>query len=229
MPIEINVDAPALDDDLRATAASLSFPTLGHFLEQGFVDPEIRTMTGPVKLVGRAVTVRTVVPDSALVHRATDLLRPGDVLVVDAGGEGRHAPVGEMVALAATARGATGIVVDGMCTDLEEIRAMGIGLFARGTSLLTTKLHGLPEGGINVPVLCGGVRVEPGHVVLADGNGVAVLAPEVLTGVLDAVRASDAGEEELRAHVEAGGSLAERTGATRLVHDALGARAVRSA
>ncbi len=229
MPITINLDAPALDDDLRAAAAALSFPTFGHFLEQGFVDPAIRAMTGPVKLVGRAVTVRTVVPDSALVHRATDLLRPGDVLVVDAGGEERHAPVGEMVALAAKVRGATAIVVDGMCTDLAEIGAMGIALFARGTTLLTTKLHGLPEGGINVPVLCGGVRVDPGDAVLADDNGVAVLAPEELRRVVDAVRASDVGEEDLRAHVEAGGSLAERTGATRLVDEALGAGAVRLA
>lgn len=223
MAIEMNIEAPRPDERLLAAAAEVSFPTLGHLLEEGFVDPGIRVMTTPVKLVGRAITVRTVVPDSALVHRATDVLAPGDVLVVDAGGETRHAPVGEMVALAAKARGAVGIVVDGVCTDVEEIRAMGIALFARGTSLLTTKLHGLAEGGINVPVLCGGVRVDPGQIVLADENGVAVLAPEVLEGVLDAVRASEANENELRAHVQGGGSLAERSGARGLLDSALGA------
>ena len=68
------------------------------------IDPAIRAMVTPAKMIGRAVTVRITAPDSVLVHKATELLEPGDALVIDIGGDTRHAPVGEMVALAAQER-----------------------------------------------------------------------------------------------------------------------------
>src|ERR671916_269055 len=169
----------ALPAELRAALAAVSFPTIGHFLEAGFVDPDIRAMVTPVKIVGRAVTVRITAPDSVLVHKATELIEPGDALVIDIGGDTRHAPVGEMVALAARERGGVAIVLDGVCTDIVEIRAMGLPVFARGTSVLTTKLHGLKTGAVNGPVACGGVVVRPGDVVLADDNGVLILPVDV--------------------------------------------------
>lgn len=214
---------PALDSDLRASLNKLSFPTVGHFLEEGFVSPAIRPMLRPVKVVGTAVTVRITAPDSVLVHKATELLRPDDVLVVDTGGDARHAPVGEMVALAAQTRGAAAIVVDGVCTDVVEIEEMGMPVFARGTSLLTTKLHGLRDGAMNVRVSCGGVVVNPGDAVLADDNGVLVLAPEVARRVIEKVQESDAKEVSVRERVIGGELLADLSGAGRILDDLLAA------
>ncbi len=207
----------ALPDELRAALAAVSFPTIGHFLEEGFVDPAIRAMVTPVKIVGRAVTVRTTAPDSVLVHKATEMLQPGDALMIDIGGDTRHAPVGEMVALAARERGAVGIVLDGVCTDIVEIRAMGMPVFARGTSVLTTKLHGLQAGSINAPVSCGGVVVRPGDVVLGDDNGVLVLSAAVAQAVVERARASDEREPATREFLRGGGSLPELTGANATV------------
>lgn len=217
MGIQIRPMPPALSSTLRDDLIGVSFPTIGHFLEEGFVDPAIRAMVTPVKIAGRAVTVRITAPDSVLVHKVTELLEPGDVVVIDTGGDTRHAPVGEMVALAAKSRGAAGIVIDGVCTDIVEIREMQFPVFARGTSVLTTKLHGLNTGGINIPVTCGGVVVNPGDVVLGDDNGVLILHPDVAQSVIDRARASDAREPETRAFLRQGGSLPERTGANRIV------------
>jgi regulator of RNase E activity RraA len=213
-----------LDPALREALAGVSFPTIGHFLEAGFVDPEVRAMVTPVKIVGRAVTVRITAPDSVLVHKVTELLEPGDAVVIDTGGDRRHAPVGEMVALAAKCRQAAAIVVDGVCTDIVEIRAMEFPVFARGTSVLTTKLHGLNSGEINGPVTCGGVVVQPGDVVLADDNGVLILNPDVARRVVDQARASDEREPATRDYLLGGGSLPARTPANQIVERLLAAR-----
>ncbi|HEU0116522.1 MAG TPA: hypothetical protein VFQ80_17660, partial [Thermomicrobiales bacterium] len=135
----------------------------------------------------------------------------------DVGGDARHAPVGEMVALAAQCRGAAMIVIDGVCTDIVEIRELGIPVFARGTSVLTTKLHGLASGAINAEIACGGVVVRSGDVVLADDNGVLVLPVDVAQGVVERARASDAREPQTRDYLRGGGSLPELTAANRLV------------
>lgn len=221
MKIEINPTPPApLPADLRPALSEVGFPTIGHFLEAGFVDPRIRALVTPAKVVGRAVTVRITAPDSVLVHKVTELLEPGDALVIDTGGNTRHAPVGEMVAFAAKARGAAAIVVDGVCTDVVEIREMGLPVFARGTSLLTTKLHGLNSGTINGQVSCGGVAVNPGDVVLADDNGVIVLPPETAREVLTLAQDSDAKEPGMRSSILEGVSLAELSDANRILSEA---------
>lgn len=217
MPIQINPTPASITESLRQKLEQVSFATFGHLLEAGFVDPGIRAMVSPVKIVGRAITVRITPPDSVLVHKVIDLVEAGDVIIVDTGGDVRHAPVGEMVALAAKLRGAVAIVIDGVCTDITEIREMRMPVFARGTSLLTTKLLGLDTGGINVPVTCGGVSVFPGDVVLADENGVLILSPEVVAQVVDRALASDEREIDTRRYLHEGGSLPERTGANDIV------------
>jgi regulator of RNase E activity RraA len=172
----------------------LELPTLGHFLEIGFVGPDIRRVVGSGTVVGRAVTVRVVAPDSALVHWATERLEPGDVLVIDTGGDRAHAPVGAVVAEAVAARGALGIVIDGPCTDVEALAALPLSVHARGTSALTTKLHALDAGGINVPVVIGRAAVLPGYLVVGDGNGLLIADPIDVEAVIAAARRSDEAE-----------------------------------
>lgn len=66
-------DAPDTTRELRAALEQLSFPTIGHFLEESFLDPGIHAMVTPNKIVGRAITVRVTAPDAVLVHKATEL------------------------------------------------------------------------------------------------------------------------------------------------------------
>lgn len=218
MPVVINHTAPELPEGLAQQVAEVDPPTLGHFLEEGFCTPRIRRLAGTGRVVGRAVTVRITATDSTLVHKVTSLLQHGDMLVVDTGGDEIHAPVGGVVAHAVAASGAAGVVVDGVCTDQQMLIGTGLSVHARGTSMLTTKLHGLDAGGINVPVTCGGVAVRPGHLVVADDNGVLIADPVQVEAVLPKARASDQGEPELLKRLQAGEKLPELSGAEALLN-----------
>ncbi|WP_136588108.1 MULTISPECIES: RraA family protein [Actinomycetes] len=217
MPYTSGPTPPALDPDLVAKLESVSFPTLGHYLEEGFVDPAIRRQTGNRRVVGRAVTVRLTAQDSTALHHAAGWCEPGDVFVIDTGGDMRHAPVGEVLAAALSIRGAAGIVVDGVVTDLDEVEAFDIPVYARGTSVLTTKLLGVDAGGHNIVVTCGGVPVQPGDVVLADRNGVFIAPAATVAALIDTALDDDAEEPELVARLRAGGRLGELTGATAML------------
>jgi len=207
VPVRINPNGHALSVALVEALGRLELPTLGHFLEVGFAGPGIRRIVGSGNLVGRAVTVRVVAPDSALVHWATQQLEPGDVLVIDTGGDRTHAPVGAVVAEAVAATGAVGIVIDGPCTDVPALAGLPLAVHARGTSALTTKLHALDAGGINVPVVIGRAAVLPGYVVIGDDNGLLIADPADVEAVLDAARRSDDAEPAKLERLRSGESL----------------------
>ncbi|SEJ63941.1 Regulator of RNase E activity RraA [Arthrobacter sp. yr096] len=195
--------SPTLVQDLT----DVSYPTIGHFLEDGFVSPAIQSLLDNVKIAGPAVTVRIADHDAIAMNHALLALRPGDVLVVDMGGDHRHAPVGAVTAAAALAQGAAGVVVDGVATDVLELRQTGLPVFARGTSCLTTKrLYGSGSA-VNVPVPCGGVEVNPGDLVLGDDNGLIILSPEAAREVLGKALASDAAEPAILARIASGEPL----------------------
>lgn len=216
MSIVIN-SAPDLPPGLADEASAVDVPTLGHFLEEGFCAPAISRQVGSGRLVGRAVTVRITATDSTLVHKVTGLLQPGDVLIVDTGGDSIHAPVGGLVGHAVAAAGAVGVVLDGVCTDTAMLAETGLIVYARGTSVLTTKLHGLNSGGINVPVTCGGVAANPGDIVLGDENGVLVADPARVAAVLADARGSDDSEPVLLEKIRGGTKLSALTAADSLL------------
>src|ERR1700723_3189508 len=153
--------------------------TIGHFLDFGFVDPAIRAQWQVPRIAGTAVTVRCAGTDSTIVHYALGQLRPGDVLVIDRAGDPRHAAVGGGVAFAARAAGARGIVIDGVATDISEIRDYRVPVWCRGLSAVTTKRL-FEQGEFCVTIACGGVPVHPGDAILADENGVLVLRPDMV-------------------------------------------------
>jgi 4-hydroxy-4-methyl-2-oxoglutarate aldolase len=132
-----------------------------------------------------------------------DDLRPGDVAVLACGGRtDRIAPWGELLTTAATCRGAAGCVTDGLVRDVRRIREMRFPVFAGGIGPLDTK--GRAEMvAMDVPVLCGGVHIEPGDYVFGDVDGVVVL-PQALAGAafraaLEKVASEDAARDALRA------------------------------
>ncbi len=198
---------PALIEDLSDVCVS----TLGHLRDHGFatgLTPNRR----PARVVGTAVTVRIPHLDSTAVHLAVDMLRPGDVLVVDQSGDHDRSCFGGLVAFSAKARGAAGAVIDGSVNDHDETLAYDLTVYSRGYSPLTTRIGGI-EGAINVPVSIGGAVVRPGDLVFADSDGVAFLTLEEAEGLGDLLRAKEAAEVPARERIAAGGSLAEFSGA----------------
>lgn len=178
---------------------SVEFPTLGHFLEEGFCNPEIRSMVSGPRMLGTASTARIPDADAVAVNQALLRLNPGEVLVLDMGGDHGHAPVGAVTAAAAQAQGAAGILIDGVATDLHELNSTDNGrvplpVFARGTTCRTTKRKASGQAEFGVPVSIGGVTIFPGNIVLGDINGALVLTPEAAEDVIDQALASDDAE-----------------------------------
>ncbi|MFA3843388.1 RraA family protein [Streptomyces aureus] len=215
-PVADSIPAPLLEK-----LHEVSFPTLGHFHERGFLDPAVHSHLPGAKIAGKAVTVQIPGIDSSLMHRAVALLEPGDVLVVATGGDRGHAPVGEVVAHAAKVVGASAIVIDGVMTDVREVARIGLPVFAYGTSLMTTKLLGLPHGAVNVPVSVGGVVISPGDVVLGDDNGLLAIPVADVERLIDHALESDAAEHRLIEQLDAGVPLPDVTVANKVLAEAL--------
>ena len=169
MPAQLSGEVVAL---LEQTETA----TVGHWRHWGFCDRRIQPLLRRKRVAGTAVTVAIPGPDSTLLHHALGLLRPGDILLVDRLGDERHACWGGGVTVAAKAAGAKAGVVDGPCTDLEEVEASDFPLWCRGIAPITTRIYDL-GGRLNMPVSIGGVVVMSGDAVLCDESGVLVLPP----------------------------------------------------
>jgi regulator of RNase E activity RraA len=190
--------------------------TIGHYVTSGYMSQHVRPLLSDVKIAGPAFTVKIAANDSAAVHVAASLIEPGDVMVIDRGGDRAYACVGGIVALAAKARGAAGIVIDGPATDVQEIRAMGLPVFCTGLVAVTTRVFGI-YGEINTTVQCGGCVVEPGDLMFADDNGVLVIKPEEAEELLRTAQAKEAGEQDTIARLMRGELLADLSGANALL------------
>ncbi|AOZ03738.1 methyltransferase [Cupriavidus sp. USMAHM13] len=127
-------------------------------------------------LVGRALTVRTRPGDNLMVHKAIDLSGPGDVIVVDAGGAGPNAIIGEIMLALAIARGAAGFVIDGLIRDSDTIGQEPLPVYARGVSHRGPYKDG--PGELHIPVCIDGMVVRPGDLIVGDGDGLLVVPAE---------------------------------------------------
>ena len=190
--------------------------TVGHVMHMGFMDIGMRSILPDVRIAGTAVTVRQPGPDCTMIHYALGQIRAGDVLVIDRCGDHRHAATGGAVAYAARCAGVRGIILDGVVSDLGELRQFGVPVWARGSSVVTTKHLDL-GGEFCTPVSCGGVTVCPGDAILADENGVLVLKPErIETAANEAIR-MQAEEKTLFARLQKGEKMPDISGATKRV------------
>lgn len=170
----LNALPPQVPSALLELLVSAEPAVIGHFRYGGFMAPAIRALFKDLRIAGTAVTARVPGMDGSMVHYAIGKARPGDVLVFDRCGDEAIATMGGAVAYAAKKAGVAGIIVDGLVTDLGELRQYGVPVWSKGTSAVTVKSLGL-GGEFCVPVTCGTVAVNPGDAVLADENGVLVI------------------------------------------------------
>lgn len=216
MPYIVGSPGPRPDPKIIEALRTIEPATLGHVLFFGFMDPAVRPVFRRVSVIGPALTARAPGPDGTAVHYALALLTPGDVLVIDRGGDASYACFGEMTARAARQRGAAGVIVDGLVTDLLQMEEIGIPVYARGASARTCRVLGL-GGEINTPVTCGGVSVRPGDLIHADDNGILVIPVEQAAHAVEVGRRREARSSKVREWIEAGRDLADFSGARRLV------------
>jgi regulator of RNase E activity RraA len=213
-------DRPEAPGDIEATLEAFRRVTtgsLGHLTDFGFATG-LEPLQRPCRAVGQAFTVRIPRLDATAVHYALNLVRAGEVLVIDTCGERSRACWGGVVAHAAQRAGVAGVIVDGPVTDWEEITTSGppVWCFGGRTSSLTGRRLGL-EGAVLVPVQVGGAVVQPGDIVFADSDGVFFVRPEGAAELAKTLAAREAREPELKRRLDAGEKMADVSGAAALV------------
>ena len=153
-------------------------------------------------MAGTAVTVRTRGGDNLAVLRAFDHCRPGDVMVIDAGGDLANAVFGGIMSLGGAALGLRGMVIDGAIRDVAEIRERDFPVYARGVSHRGPYKDG--PGEINVPVTIGGMVVRPGDVIVGDQDGLVAFAPALAAATIEKALAQHAAEAQTIRAIEEG-------------------------
>lgn len=121
-------------------------------------------------LLGTAFTVRTRPGDNLMVHKAIDIAEPGDVIVVDAGGDLTNAIIGEIMLSLAARRGLAGFVIDGAVRDTDHIGVSPLPVYARGVTHRGPYKDG--PGELNGAVSIGGMPVTPGDIIIGDADGI---------------------------------------------------------
>lgn len=160
-----------------------------------------RLYEGP-RMVGVALTVRTRPGDNLALHQALETARPGQILVVDGGGDTSRALVGEIMKEIAERRGMVGFVIDGAIRDMDAFIGSPFGCFARASIHRGPYKNG--PGRIDVPVSIGGCVINPGDIVVGDHDGIVSFPPEDAAALLAAARDQGAKEEAIIASIRAG-------------------------
>jgi regulator of RNase E activity RraA len=174
---EINPRKEAFKEGITALtglATSVVSDVLGRTI--GAVDI-LPVNKSPVSVCGNAVTVSVRSGDNLMLHKALQILKPGDVLVVDGGGDISRALFGEIMMTVAKSRGAIGAVFDAAIRDVEAFEKHRFPCWARGVNMRGPYKDG--PGSINVPVSIGGMVVNPGDVILGDCDGIIALSTAI--------------------------------------------------
>jgi regulator of RNase E activity RraA len=160
------------------------------------------TMCGP------AITVRVRPGDNMMIHKAIELAQPGDVIVVDGGGDLTQALIGGLMRTSALTRKIGGFVIDGAVRDLAEWAEGVIPVYACGHTFRGPSMEG--PGEMNVPNACAGMAVNPGDLMLCDADGVIAVPVDQLDALLPLVLAHADKEDGIRTTNRAGTADPER-------------------
>jgi len=207
----------ALSPELRAKlekapTAGLSSQLRKRGLHSCFIDGVAANIAG-AKIVGTARTLRFIPAreDLFATHgggynaqkRLFDAVGEGEVIVIEARGDATTGTLGDVLALRARTRGAAGVVTDGGVRDFDEVARIGLPVFSKGAHPSVLGRKHVPWE-LDVTIGCGGAAVQPGDIIVGDGDGVIVIPPALVEEVVDAALAQEDEDAWIAAQVEAG-------------------------
>lgn len=164
--------------------------------------PRLRPMHNSGYLAGPALTVKCRPGDNLMIHKALDMAQPGDVIVVDAGGDLTNALFGEIMLATAVSRGVVGVVLNGAIRDSDEIGAGHFPVYAAGVTHRGPYKDG--PGEINVPIAIDGMVIHPGDLMLGDADGLLCVPFDSVQEVLAATLKKMDAEKMMLADIAAG-------------------------
>jgi len=168
----------------------------------GLLDHGVIARQRGARIAGSAVTVSSAPGDNLMIHAAVEVIGPGDVLVVALTSPSIHGMFGDLLAASLLARGCAGLIIDSAIRDVAELNDMGFPVWSRAVHAEGTVKE--TPGHVNVPIEFGGVTIDPGDVIVADDDGVAVVGRPRAEDIADASDERLAKEEASRARLESG-------------------------
>lgn len=196
-------DIARADRDVVDALAGFGSATVHEALGRiGYAGPRIRPIQQGTAIAGSAVTVQTAPGDNLMVHVAIEEATAGDVIVVVPTTDSAYGFIGELMATQMQVRGVRAYVTSGGVRDTAELRDMGFPVWSAHISAEGTVKDTV--GSVNVPVILGGVVVNPGDVVVADDDGVVIVPAAIARQVAEASQAREDNETGKRAQLAAG-------------------------
>ena len=198
-------DFPRLDPALVKAAAALPTATLHEAGKKiGALPSAIKPVAPDMRIAGSALTVHSPPGDNLWLHRALDISRAGDVLVVYCNGAYEHGYWGEIMTTMAQVRGLSGLVIDACVRDGVLLGEIGFPVFARGLCIRGTGKDFGAIGWINHPVTMGEVIVQAGDLIVGDADGVVAIPAARAAQVVEAARQREAEEAAILERLKAG-------------------------